>query len=279
MEDAREGKIDYIITKSISRFARNTVDLLTYVRQLKEYGVGIFFEQQKLDTSSMFSEMLLTIHGAFAQEESHNISENEKLGVRRRYAMGNPQWFAVFGYRKGAKKGQWVICEKEAEVIRLIFDMYVRGSSLPQICDCLNTKGKTPGRRSLWNPTTVSLLLHNEKYIGDIIMQKLYKPSIFASQTVRNDGSVLPRYYLQNHHPAIIDRQIFIDAQMTALLKDFHRGSHQYPYLPFLRCPYCGERMVCVSLVRNRHGIVFFVSCISFSSQVVLSFRLQSIQK
>ena len=121
--DAEAGKIDYIITKSISRFSRNTVDLLNYVRRLRDVGVGVFFEEQKLDTGTIFSEMLLTIHGAFAQEESHSISENLKSGKRKRYAMGIPQWFAVYGYRKGKRKGEWEIIEEEADVIRLIFDM------------------------------------------------------------------------------------------------------------------------------------------------------------
>jgi len=255
MKDSEEGKVDYIITKSISRFARNTVDLLTYVRMLKEHGVGIFFEEQKLDTSNLFSEIILTIHGAFAQEESHSISENSKHGKRKRYAMGLPQWYAIYGYRKGKKKGEWVIEESEARVIRAMFNRYAEGSSLPQVCEYLNNMGLNDGRRGKWFPTTVSQILHNEKYLGDIIMQKLYKPSIMVDQAVWNDGSILPRYYLQDHHPAIIDRDTFIDVQITALLKDYHRGSHQYPYLPFLRCPFCGERMVAVSLPRNKHGI------------------------
>ncbi|MBO4393396.1 MAG: recombinase family protein [Spirochaetales bacterium] len=255
--DAEAGKIDYIITKSISRFARNTVDLLNYVRRLRDVGVGVFFEEQKLDTGTLFSEMLLTIHGAFAQEESHSISENLKSGKRKRYAMGIPQWFAVYGYRKGERKGEWEIVEEEADVIRLIFDMYVRGRSLPQICAFLNGSGIICRRRGVWEPTTLSGILHNEKYVGDVIMQKLYVPSLLSRNAVKNDGSVLPRYYLQDHHPAIIDRQTFLDAQITALLKDYHRGSHQYPYLSFLRCPFCGERMIAVSLPRNKHGIAW----------------------
>ena len=266
--DAEAGKIDYIITKSISRFARNTVDLLTYVRRLKELGVSVFFEEQKLDTGTLFSEMLLTIHGAFAQEESHSISENLKSGKRKRYAMGIPQWFAVYGYRKGEKKGQWVIEESEADVIRLIFDMYIKGQSLPQICAFLNDRGERYRRRGNWEPTTVSGILHNEKYVGDIIMQKLYVPSIMSHGAQNNDGSLLPRYYLQDHHPAIIDRQTFLDVQVTALLKDYHRGSHQYPYLSFLRCPYCGERMIAVSLLRNKHGIAW--TCGGPTSEKVL---------
>ena len=255
ISDAEEGKIDYIITKSISRFSRNTVDLLTYVRRLKEVGVGIFFEEQKLDTSGLFSEIILTIHGAFAQEESHSISENMKSGKRKRYAMGIPQWSTLYGYCKGEKKGEWKIVEKEAEMIRLIFRSYVEGKSLPQICRLLEEKGFRCVYGGKWQIKTISDILHNEKYTGDVIMQKLYKPSVLDSRSVRNDGSVLPRYYLQDHHPAIIDRQTFLDAQVTALLKDYHRGSHQYPYQPFLRCPYCAQRMVAVSLPRNRHGI------------------------
>ena len=266
--DAEAGRIDYIITKSISRFARNTVDLLNYVRRLRDVGVGVFFEEQKLDTGTLFSEMLLTIHGAFAQEESHSISENLKSGKRKRYAMGIPQWFAVYGYRKGERKGEWEIIEEEADVIRLIFDMYVKGRSLPQICSFLNGNGVICRRRGVWEPTTLSGILHNEKYVGDVIMQKLYVPSLLSRNAVKNDGSVLPRYYLQDHHPAIIGRQTFLDVQVTALLKDYHRGSHQYPYLSFLRCPYCGERMIAVSLPRNKHGIAW--TCGGPASEKVL---------
>ena len=255
IQDASEGKIDYIITKSISRFARNTVDLLSYVRQLKEYGVGVFFEEQKLDTSGMFSEMRLTIHGDVARRRA-TASRKTKCGKRKRYAMGIPQWFAIYGYRKGEKKGQWVICEKEAKVIRKIFEMYAAGKSLPEICNYLNSSADLK-RRGTWEPTSVSGILHNEKYVGDIIMQKYYSPNFLKTSDVKNDGSVLPRYYLQDHHPAIVDRETFLDVQVSMLLKDYHRGSHQYPYLTFLRCPYCGGRMVGVSLVRNKHGIAW----------------------
>lgn len=254
MKDARAGKIDYIITKSVSRFARNTVDVLKYTRLLKSYGVFVYFEEQKIDTASAASEMILTVQAAFAQEESHSISENLKQGKRKRFEMGIPQWYAIYGYRKGQGDNAWVIEEKEAAVIQSIFEMYLQGKTFPQICKILND-GKIPTTRgNKWTPTLISALIHNEKYTGDIVMQKYYSPDFMKHSIVRNSAEILPRYFLKNHHPAIVDRESFLFAQKIALMRDNHRGCQQYPYYGTLRCPYCGKLMISAALNCNRKG-------------------------
>ena len=122
--DAKKHKFDMIITREVSRFARNTVDLLNYVRILKECNVNVIFEEQKLETEGLFSEILLTIHGAFAQEESLSISENVKNGKRKRFALGQAPWSALYGYRQGEEKGTWIIQEDEAKWVKRMFDLY-----------------------------------------------------------------------------------------------------------------------------------------------------------
>lgn len=254
MKDAKAGKIDYIITKSVSRFARNTVDVLKYTRLLKSYGVYVLFEEQKIDTANAVSEMILTVQAAFAQEESHSISENLKQGKRKRYEMGIPQWHAVYGYRKGQNADDWVIEEKEAAVIKNVFELYLLGRTFWQICKILNDEKIPTARGNKWTPTLISFLIHNEKYNGDIVMQKYYSSDFMKHSLVRNSAGILPRYYLKNHHPAIVDRESFLIAQKIALMRDNHRGCQQYPYYGTLRCPYCGKPMISAALNCNRKG-------------------------
>ena len=204
IKDALEGKIDYIIAKSISRFARNTVDTLEYTRLLKEKGIGVYFEEQSLDTLNVTSEIFLTIHAAFAQEESHSISENQKRGYRNRYALGVPKWAATFGYRC-EEEGTWIPYKKEAKIVKLIFEKYLAGDSIPDICKHLMSKRVTPpeGEKN-WHPHTVSIILHNEKYIGDVEMQKSYTVSHLTHKKVKNDGKKIPKYYIHDHHTAML---------------------------------------------------------------------------
>ena len=252
IKDAEDGKIDYILTKSISRFARNTVDLLHYTRHLKEIGVGVFFDEQNLDTANELTEMLLTIHAAFAQEESHSISENRKSGLRKRYAMGIPQWFAIYGYRKN-KDDEWIIEEKEAEMVRRIYADYISGMTLPEIAKAYAKEGIVTARGKKFIPTQLSLIIKNEKYLGDVALQKYYNPDFLTHKCVKNKEAILPRYYKQDHHPAIIDRESFTLARTIAIMKDNHRGAQQYPYYGFLRCPLCKAPMVSSSLEWHHH--------------------------
>lgn len=251
IKDAVNGKIDLILTKSTSRFARNTLDTLKYTRLLKEKGVGVYFDEQNLDTRNEFSEMLLTIHAAFAQEESRSLSENYKQGVRKRYEMGIPRYVRVYGYGKG-KEGIEII-EDEAKVVRRIFDAYIKGDSLPTISRDLNDDGIPTIRKGKWSACTVGLILRNEKYMGDVAMQKWYIEDFLTRKQVKNTKGELPKYYKQNNHPAIVDREVFMISRVIAAMKDKHRGCSQYPYFGFLKCPYCGKNMI--SLYQGeRHG-------------------------
>ena len=248
IKDALDGKIDYILAKSISRFARNTVDTLEYTRLLKEKGIGVYFEEQSLDTLNVTSEIFLTIHAAFAQEESHSISENQKRGYRNRYALGVPKWAATFGYRC-EENGEWIPHKKEAKIVKLIFEKYLAGDSIPDICRHLMSKRVTPPEgEKTWHPHTVSMILHNEKYIGDVEMQKSYTVSHLTHKKVKNDGKKIPKYYIHDHHTAIIEREDFEIAQRILAMRDSHKGCYQYPFYGLLKCPFCGENMAAVPL-------------------------------
>lgn len=251
IEDAKAGKIQYILAKSISRFARNTVDVLMYVRELKEYGVHVFFEKEKLDTGSVASEFLLSIFAANAQEEIFSLSNNMKVGRRMRAAAGIAQWTHLFGYRR-TEDGKWVIEENEAEIVRRIFREYVAGRSLPEICRGLEHDGIPAVKgKAKWYPTAMAQLLHNERFIGDIRMQKSYISDPLKHTRVDNRDAKLKQYYKENNHPAVVSREEFQMVQTIMAMKDQTRGSIQYPFYGTLKCPICGANMVRFNLARN----------------------------
>ena len=171
MKDCDDDRIDYIITKSISRFARNTLECLSYVRRLKAKNIYIYFEKERLDTSSDTSEMLLSILAAVAQEESRNISENIKWNQRKRYADGKPKWAAVYGYKKEGEL-EYIIDEDEAVGVRMLFDGYMKGKSMPEICRELYEVGIYSPWGNRWTPNAISKVLKNEKYYGDVLLRK-----------------------------------------------------------------------------------------------------------
>ena len=244
MEDCDKGLIDYIITKSISRFARNTLECLSYVRRLKDMGVYVYFEKERLDTSSSTSEMLLSILAAVAQEESRNISENIKWNQRKRFAQGKPKWSAVYGYIKDGEL-EYVIDEERAAIVRRIFSEYSKGMSLPEISRGLAKDGiGSPWDGKVWTPTVLSKLLKNEKYCGDVLIQKSYTVDHLTHKRVKNDQAIVPSYYVRDHHKPIIDRKTFEMVQIIRSLKDRHKGATQYPYYKRIVCPICGGDMV-----------------------------------
>jgi DNA invertase Pin-like site-specific DNA recombinase len=255
IQDAEQGKIDYILAKSTSRFARNTMDTLYYTRHLKEKGVGVYFEEQKIDTKNATSEILLTIHAAFAQEESHSISENVKIGVRKRFAMGIPKWSTTYGYRR-IEGDSWGIDKKEAAIVQRIFNYYLQGKSLPMIAAILE-KENIPGpglqKTKQWYAHSLATILHNEKYVGDVAMQKDFTMDFMTHKRKRNRDAAIPKYYKSNHHEAIIDRKTFEEVQVILAMCDRHRGSIQYPFYSFLKCPFCGENMIGVRLPSRLH--------------------------
>ena len=208
--DALSGKIDLIITKSVSRFARNTVDSLSTIRELKEHNTEVYFEKENIWTFDSKGELLITIMSSLAQEESRSISENVTWGHRKRMADGKVAvaYSLFIGYDKG-ENGSMVINEEEAKVIRLIYGEFLAWLSYHAIADRLTSLGiKTPGGKSKWSQSTVKSILQNEKYKGDALLQKSYTPDFLTKKQVVNNGEV-PQYYVQGSHEPIIEPEIF----------------------------------------------------------------------
>lgn len=210
IRDCKRGKIDRIITKSISRFARNTVDCLKYVRLLKELHIDIYFEEQGIHSIDPGAEFYITIYGSIAQSESENISANVRWGKDQSAKEGKVS-FAYknfLGYRKG-KDGKPEIVPEEAETVKLIYDEFLKGNSLGNIAnDLTSRKILTPGKKEKWASSTVRSILSNEKYIGDALINKTYVVDCISKKVKSNNGE-LPKYYVENNHPAIIDRNTF----------------------------------------------------------------------
>ena len=245
MQDALAGKIDLIITKSVSRFARNTVDTLTAIRRLKEHGVEVYFEEQNIYTLDGKGELLLTIMSSIAQEESRNISENVTWGMRKRFADGKVSmpYKQFMGYRR-SKTGTPEVVEAEAQIIRTIFRRFLEGATSAIIARELNAADiPCPSRKSLlganeneaekarkktarWSPSTLESILTNEKYKGDAILQKTYCTDYIRKTFVVNDGSEIPKYYAQNSHPAIISAEVFDLTQMELEWRRSLKGSY-----------------------------------------------------
>ena len=245
MQDALAGKIDLIITKSVSRFARNTVDTLTAIRGLKEHGVEVYFEEQNIYTLDGKGELLLTIMSSIAQEESRNISENVTWGIRKRFADGKVSmpYKRFMGYRRG-ENGVPEIVEAEAQIVRGIFRRFLEGATGTMIAKELNEAdvpcpacksrlgedeigaNKTKKRIARWSGSTVESILTNEKYKGDAILQKTYCTDYLRKTFVENDGSEIPKYYAQNSHTAIISSEVFDLAQMELEWRKSLNGSY-----------------------------------------------------
>lgn len=210
IEDCFAGKIDYIVTKSVSRFARNTVDCLEHVRILKNRGIGIFFEEQNIDTLSIDSELYLVIYAGFAQSESESMSKNITWAYRKRFEDGKVlmQYKSMLGYRKGAD-GEPEIVPEEAKIVTRIFDMFLSGQTVRAISEQLRSeKIHIPGKNFSFSHVMVYNILRNEKYCGDSILQKTITVDCI-SKTRRDNMGEAPMYYVQNSHPAIISRETY----------------------------------------------------------------------
>ncbi len=206
----RQRKIDVILTKSLSRFARNTVDSLNYIRELKALGIAIIFEKENINTIETDTEMMLTIMSCFAQAESESISKNVSWGIRQSFKNGNVpiQYAKLLGYKKG-ENGLPEIVPEEAEIVKEIFRSYLDGMSLRQIADSLNSRGiKTKHKQTVWQTEVVKSILVNEKYTGDALLQKTYITDCITKKSRKNNGE-LPMYLVKNHHEPIISRDDF----------------------------------------------------------------------
>ena len=212
--DALAGKIDLIITKSVSRFARNTVDSLMTIRKLKEHGTEVYFEKENIWTFDSKGELLLTIMSSLAQEESRSISENCTWGQRRRFAEGKVSvpFKRFLGYDRG-EDGGLVVNEEQAKIVRRIYGMFLTGMSPALIARTLTKEGiPTPGGKEKWNASCIRSILSNEKYKGDALLQKVYTTDFLTKKKKKNEGEV-PQYYVRDSHPAIIDERTFALAQ------------------------------------------------------------------
>ena len=196
-----------MLTKRLSRFARNTVALLEIVREMKALGVAIVFEKENIDTSSRDGELMLSILASFAQAESLSVSENCKWRIRKDFAEGKTMNLALlYDYR--SVKGKIEIVPEEAEVVRRVFAAYLSGMGTPTIAAILRREHVPTRMGGEWNITHIAEMLKNEKYKGDALLQKTYSRDHLSKKVVRNQGE-LPQYYIENSHPAIISRVIY----------------------------------------------------------------------
>lgn len=214
IDDCMVGKIDKVITKSISRFARNTLDCLKYIRQLKEKNIPVYFEKENIDTMDSKGEVLLTIMASLAQQESQSLSQNVKMGLQYRYQQGEIQVNCArfLGYTKDENK-RLVVVPEEAAIIKRIYREYLEGASMIKIGRGLEADGILNGAgKERWHTSNISQILRNEKYIGDALLQKTYTTDFLTKTRVKNNG-IVPQYYVENSHEAIIPREIFMQAQ------------------------------------------------------------------
>ena len=214
IDDCKAGNIDMIITKSISRFARNTLDCLKYIRQLKDMNIPVLFEKESINTMDAKGEVLITIMASLAQQESPSLSQNVKLGLQYRYQQGKVQinHNRFLGYTKDAD-GNLIIDPEQAEIVKRIYREYLEGLSMDKIAAGLERDGiLTEARGKRWHTSTINKILRNEKYIGDALLQKTYTTDFLNKTRVKNNGLV-PQYYVEGNHEAIIPKEIYLQVQ------------------------------------------------------------------
>jgi DNA invertase Pin-like site-specific DNA recombinase len=242
--DALAGKIDLIVTKSVSRFARNTVDSLTTVRKLKEKGIEIFFEKENIWTLDSKGELLITIMSSLAQEESRSISENCTWGQRKRFADGKVTvpFNRFLGYDRG-EDGNLVVNPEQAATVRRIYSMFLQGMTPFGIASKLTADGVlSPGGKERWNAGAVRSILTNEKYRGDALLQKSYTVDFLTKKKKPNEGEI-PQYYVENNHQAIIQPDVFDMVQRELARRGQNRSHHSGVHLfsGKIKCGQCGN--------------------------------------
>jgi len=213
LKKAANGKVDYIIAKSISRVSRDTLDVLKIIRFLRERGINMHFENEKLDSIEADKEFEITLRGMLAQDESRNISENIQWGIQRKFEKGEiySKYKNFMGYT--CVDGEIVIVPEQAEVVRKIFDLYLQGLSLGQIKVYLESQGiKTVTGNEIWDTKTIQRMLTNEKYKGDTMLQKTFTEDFMTGKRSKNIGQ-RNRYYVKDSHPAIVSAEVFDKVQ------------------------------------------------------------------
>lgn len=226
IHQCRQGKIDLILTKSVSRFARNTVDTLNYTRELRSLGIPVIFEEQNINSIHPESEFLISLHAAFAQSESESASSRVKWGIRQSMRSGKVsiQYRTLLGYERGAD-GKPVIVPEQAETVRFIYERYLSGRPLRWICEELEAIGRQNANGTTsWTTSNLQTILTDEKYTGDVLRQKTFIQDCISKKPVQNTGQ-LPKYLIQNHHEAIISREVFDAVQLEMARRRTQNGS------------------------------------------------------
>ena len=272
IDECMAGNIDTVITKSISRFARNTIDCLKYIRLLKDKNIAVWFEKESINTMDSKGEVLITIMASLAQQESQSLSQNVKLGLQYRYQQGTVQvnHNHFLGYTKDSD-GHLVIDPEQAEVVKRIYREYFEGLSMKKIAEGLEQDGILTGAgKTKWYDSTINKILQNEKYMGDALLQKTVTTDFLTKKRVRNTGT-LPQYYVEDDHKTIIPKEIFMQVQAELVRRrKVHTGPNGQKRIYsgnncFSQMVVCGE---CGELYRrvhwNNHGcksIVWRCSC------------------
>ena len=257
IEACEAGNIDMIITKSISRFARNTLDCLKYIRKLKDLNIPVFFEKESINTLDAKGEVLLTIMASLAQQESQSLSQNVKLGLQFRYQNGQVQinHNRFLGYTKDAD-GHLIIDPEQAEVVKRIYREYLEGLSMDKIAAGLEHDGILTGAgKTRWHTSTINKILRNEKYIGDALLQKTYTTDFLSKTRVKNNG-IVPQYYVEGDHEAIIPRDIYMRVQEELVRRRVVKTSANGKKRSY-SCNHCFSQIVvcgeCGELFRRIH--------------------------
>ena len=243
IEDAKAGKIDVIVTKSLSRFARNTVDCLKTIREMKAIDVDIFFEEQNIHTLSSNGEFLISLLAGYAQEESRQCSENTLWRVRKNFKEGKPYGgSSMMGYK--LEKGKFTVVPEEAEIVKRIYDLYLAGNGFCKIARILSYEGIRSYTGKTWNRTTIGEILSNVTHTGCLHLQKTFRENHITKKTKRNKGE-RPLYIVENNHEAIISEDIFEEAQRIRKAKSKGKNGQRkgpaYPFTGLISCGECGH--------------------------------------
>ena len=243
LSECRAGNIDLVITKSISRFARNTVVLLQTVRELKSMGVDVYFEEQNIHSTSADGELMLTILASYAQEESLSASENQKWRIKKNFEDGKPWSGQIIGYRY--ENGVYIVKPEEAEIVRSIFADYLSGMGIEAIMKKLNAQGKTSRNGHAWCRSSVRKVLGNYSYTGNLLLQTTFRENHITKKTLPNRGE-LPMYHAENTHEAIVSMEDYqaVQAEMARRSAKHNKTAHgpvKYPFTSMIVCDTCGK--------------------------------------
>jgi DNA invertase Pin-like site-specific DNA recombinase len=240
--DCRAGKVDMILTKSISRFARNTVALLQIARECKALGVDIYFEEQNIHTISGDGELMMTILASYAQEESLSVSENQKWRIRKNFEEGKPWSGTIHGYRY--ENGTYIIIPEEAALVQKIFELYLKGLGYNAIAQRLNAEGYRTRNDKLWYQSTIMAILRNYAYTGNLLLQKTYRENHMTKRKRFNQGEQ-PMFHAEETHEAIICKEMFdaVQKEIARRADGFNKrepSKTKHPFSGMLACGVCG---------------------------------------